>query len=92
MEERKSCEYGKEKQRFIGIYQFKYNRIKSRYLVQQRSARSACSEATVTSSVPKHPFLHKPKVEKTEFKKEEIRTRTSFLVPYPREAKVSCMH
>lgn len=59
MEDRQGCEYGREKQRFVGICQLNQNLFKSSHLVQQRSVPSPCSETTVTSSVPEHLFPHK---------------------------------
>lgn len=68
-------------QRFIiCICQLKQTLIQSSHLDQQKSDHSLCSEATVTSSVPTHLFLHKSKVIKAEFENKEIKTRKSFAI------------
>lgn len=67
-------------QRFVRICQLKQTLIQGSHLDQQRSVDSLCSEATVTSSVPTHVFLHESKVVKAEFENKEIRIKKSIAI------------
>lgn len=69
----------KGEQRFVCICQLKKNSYPEQSFGPGESDHSLCSEATVTSSVPTHPFLHR-KVAKAEFENEEIKIRKSFAV------------